>query len=79
MESHHAIPMRQQPRFDNSLDVYANLVCLCPMCHRRIHYGIKSDRTGMKKLIYHNRADRLANSGIRLSGREFLEMTENAE
>ncbi len=78
MESHHAIPMRQQPHFNNSLDVYANLVCLCPICHRRIHYGIKSERINMIQRIYHNRAERLANSGISLSLCEFIEASDNA-
>lgn len=78
MESHHAIPMRQQPHFDNSLDVYANLVCLCPLCHRRIHYGIRSERISMIQSIYHNRSERLAKSGIRLCLHEFIELSDNA-
>lgn len=78
MESHHAIPMRQQPHFDNSLDVYANLVCLCPICHRRIHYGIKSERVGIIQCVYRNRAERLAKSGINLSLQEFVELSDNA-
>lgn len=77
MESHHAIPMRQQPHFDNSLDVYANLVCLCPVCHRRIHYGIKSERIRMIEHIYHNRSERLAKSGIRLSQNEFIKVSDS--
>lgn len=78
MESHHAIPMRLQPHFENSLDVYANLVCLCPICHRKIHYGIKSERENMKKYIYHNRSDRFAHSGIRLSQLEFIQLSDQA-
>ena len=78
MESHHAIPMRQQPRFDNSLDVYANLVCLCPVCHRRIHYGVRSERISMIQSIYHKRSERLAKSGIRLGLHEFIELSDNA-
>ena len=42
MEGHHAIPMRHQDKFTKSLDVYANIVCLCPICHRLLHYGIES-------------------------------------
>lgn len=44
MEGHHAIPMNNQPQFDRSLDVYANIVCLCPVCHRRIHHGLKTNK-----------------------------------
>lgn len=78
MESHHAIPMRQQPHFDNSLDIYANLVCLCPICHRRIHYGIKLDRQDMIRTIYQKRSNRLANSGIILSQAEFIEFADSS-
>ncbi len=79
MESHHAIPMRQQPHFDNSLDIYANLVCLCPICHRRIHYGLKEDRVSLIRQIYSCRADRLAKSGIVLSQQEFLTVSDCPE
>lgn len=73
MEGHHAIPMNNQPRFKHSLDVYANIVCLCPICHRRIHHGIEIDRIHMMNTIYAKRADRLANSGIQLSQEEFAQ------
>lgn len=72
MEGHHAIPMKNQPQFKNSLDVYANIICLCPICHRRIHYGLKKDRVHMMSMLYESRADRLAKSGIRLSREEFV-------
>ncbi len=79
MESHHAIPLSRQPHFENSLDVYANLVCLCPICHRKIHYGIQTEREAMIKHLYHNRAERLANSGIRLSQLEFIQLSDLAK
>lgn len=74
MEGHHAIPMSLQKWFNHSLDVFANIVCLCPLCHRKIHYGLVDDRAAMLQKIYHDRADRLANSGIRLSCEEFTSM-----
>ena len=74
MEGHHALPLRLQDRIDVSLDVYANIVCLCPICHRRIHYGVKSDKKDMIQKIYHERCDRLNNVGIRLSDSEFMDM-----
>ncbi len=74
MEGHHAIPMRLQPRFHHSLDVYANIVCLCPICHRRIHHGTQEERRRMGQQIYVARADRLASSGIRLGEERFLEL-----
>lgn len=74
MEGHHAIPMRFQARFKHSLDVYANIVCLCPLCHRKIHYGISDDRFPLLDQIYYSRSDRLANSGIPISKQEFFSL-----
>lgn len=76
MEGHHAIPMSTQPKFKKSLDVYANIVCLCPVCHRRIHYGIKDDRIQMMRILYGMRAERFANSGIHLSLDEFVNIAQ---
>ena len=74
MEGHHALPMKQQPNFTVSLDVYANIVCQCPVCHRQIHYGLLQNRKAMLNQIYQLRVDRLANSGIKLSKDEFVEI-----
>ena len=72
MEGHHAIPYREQEHFDKSLDVYANIVCLCPICHRLLHYGVKDETTKMLNQIYLSRYERLAHSGIKLSKDEFI-------
>lgn len=73
MEGHHAIPMKNQSGFSVSLDVYANIVCLCPICHRLLHYGLKDDKKIVLNRIYSERAERLKHSGIRLSRDEFFE------
>ena len=74
MEGHHALPMRLQSRFDKSLDVYANIVCLCPICHRFLHYGVAIAIENVLNKIYSERADRLAASGIKLSRSDFVNM-----
>lgn len=71
MEGHHVIPMHRQDNFDVSLDVYANVICLCPICHRLLHYGEDEAKEIVMDKIYYFRIDRLANSGIRLSRDEF--------
>ncbi|WP_310603605.1 HNH endonuclease [Anaerosporobacter sp.] len=71
MEGHHAIPMKVQESFKTSLDVYANIVCLCPICHRMLHYGIDDEKKVLINQIYYKRADRLANSGIKLTLESF--------
>ncbi len=71
MEGHHAISLRLQGMFSKSLDVYANIVCLCPICHRFLHYGIDSEKEFILDKMYYDRRDRLAASGIALSVLEF--------
>ena len=75
MEGHHSIPMSLQGNFGTSLDVYANIVCLCPTCHRLLHYGRESDKKPALDKIYYDRSTRLAHSGIKLSRDEFVKIT----
>lgn len=65
MEAHHLIPLNAQDDFDNSLDVDANIVCLCSNCHKKLHFGvdIKED---LNKL-YEAREEALIKSQIHIS------------
>ena len=72
LEGHHLIPISRQDEFDKSLDVYANIIGLCPNCHRQLHFGRKNDVRDILKGIYDLRADRFAKSGIAVSKDDFL-------
>lgn len=72
MEGHHIIPMKKQESFNTSLDVYANIVCLCPTCHRLLHFGRERDKKPVLDKLYFERSERLANSGIKISHEEFI-------
>ena len=71
MEGHHILPMNQQEKFENSLDVYANIICLCPICHRLMHYGVDNEKTALLDRIYFDRAERLAVSGLQIDKNDF--------
>ena len=75
MEGHHAIPLKQQEYFDKGIDIYANIICLCPNCHRLLHYGLKNSKEILLKQIYEERFMLLAHSGINISKREFIELS----
>lgn len=75
MEGHHALPMKYQDIFSQSLDVYANIVCLCPTCHRLLHFGMDSERKIILNKVYYERSERLAASGIRVSREDFEELS----
>ena len=63
--------MKYQNRFQNSLDIYANVICLCPTCHRLLHYGVESEKMNVVNKIYYDRSDRLAASGRKIGKEEF--------
>lgn len=70
MEAHHLIPLGSQDKFKYSLDVDANIVCLCPTCHRMLHYG---DNTQfLIKELYNNRIEFLKLSGIGITLNELI-------
>ena len=72
LEGHHLIPMSKQDRFDKSLDVYANIIGLCPNCHRQLHFGRLSEVREILRRLYDLRVGRLAASGLEVSKDEFL-------
>ena len=74
MEGHHAIPMRYQGKFGKSLDVYANVICLCPICHRLLHYGRDEQKIQLLNQIYETRKERMINSGIKVSKEDFIQL-----
>ena len=76
LEGHHIIPINLQKYFDYSLDIYANILGVCPSCHRLLHYVLESDKRLVLKLIYNQRKERLYQSGINLSDNEFLDIIE---
>ena len=71
-EGHHLIPLRFQADFCYSLDVPANVVSLCPSCHRQLHYGIEVEQ--ILEYLWTARRERLAKCGICLSLLDLLLM-----
>ena len=74
MEVHHILPMSLQGQFEHSLDIYANIICLCPICHRQLHAGLIAERRDIIDHLYEERRDRLVKSGIELGKEEFERM-----
>ena len=75
MEGHHLVPLRWQQEFPKaSLDCYANLICLCPTCHRMLHFAEDSVRGRVFDELFEKRSARLAKSGIDASRSELKEL-----
>ncbi len=72
MEVHHLIPIRFQSKFANKLDTDANLVCVCPLCHRKLHHGNEKDVNDMLSFLYNDRKDVLKASGLSITLNELI-------
>lgn len=64
MEVHHLIPLEWQSEFTYKLDTRANLVPLCPLCHKLIHYGRIEDKRPILTRLYNERKEALKKSGL---------------
>jgi 5-methylcytosine-specific restriction endonuclease McrA len=67
VEGHHLIPISQYAEFENDVDVKANIVSLCPTCHRKLHSGIKQDVDEVLEVLYKKREDRLTKVGLEIT------------
>ena len=70
LEVHHIIPMCAQDDFEVPLDRDENVVCLCPSCHREIHFGRK--RKDIIEFFYEQRRIKLEEAGINTNLEEIL-------
>lgn len=51
MEDHHAVLMKYQDKFEHSLNVNANIVCLCPICHTLLNYDVDFETENVDNII----------------------------
>ncbi len=64
VECHHLIPMKIQDSFQNSLDVPANIIALCPNCHRLFHHAKNDEKANLIEKFHQERENKLRNFGI---------------
>ncbi|NKC60592.1 hypothetical protein HED34_11540 [Vagococcus fluvialis] len=64
MEAHHLIPMSKQDDFVKSIDFAENIICLCPNCHRKIHYAIPEIKGQMIFELFEKRKEKYPLYGI---------------
>ena len=73
MEVHHLIPLEYQHKFKYKLDTKANLIPVCPLCHKQLHYGRIEDKTPVLTQFYNLRYELLQQSGLRVSLEELID------
>ncbi|WP_186193206.1 MrcB family domain-containing protein [Burkholderia gladioli] len=64
VEAHHLIPMKHQKDSSYNLDVKANIIALCPTCHRLLHHGHAKDKKQILLSLFTKRRDALVSKGI---------------
>lgn len=80
MEGHHLIPCnpgnseKYWKRFGRNIDCFENIVSLCPICHRRIHYGSDAERAEIIDRLYEVQAEKLKAAGLQISLKELREL-----
>ena len=78
MEGHHLIPCTVsnseyfKKKFDKNIDCYENIVCLCPNCHREIHFGEWETKSQKIKLLFKKQQKKLESIGISITEKELL-------
>lgn len=72
VEVHHFVPREFRNNFENSVDVLANYITLCPHCHRLIHLATDRERIDVIRYIYNQRIDRLKKCGIEVEFKDLL-------
>jgi 5-methylcytosine-specific restriction enzyme A len=72
VEAHHLIPMEYQGQFKWSLDVEANIISLCPLCHKTVHHAPMEAIEPIIKNLYHLRKVRLQKCGIDIDFNKLL-------
>lgn len=66
VEAHHLIPMKYQDQYDCSLDIHANIVSICLVCHKKIHFGLFEDKKVILDKLFNSRIARLKSCGINI-------------
>jgi len=73
VECHHLIPMKYQSEFaESSIDVDANIISLCPACHRKLHYAKYNEKTDMLKDLLQKRTERLVKTKVNITEEQLL-------
>ncbi|MEC8067150.1 MAG: HNH endonuclease [Pseudomonadota bacterium] len=74
MEAHHIIPISFQNEWDVNIDCRANVVSLCPNCHRQVHNGNGNAKRYILNKLFNLRVDELGKRDIRISCEKLLSL-----
>jgi 5-methylcytosine-specific restriction protein A len=73
VEAHHLIPISQQRHFNSTLDVTANIICLCATCHRMLHFATLDEKREVLNTLLDQRKTKLLEKSIKVKRGDFLQ------
>lgn len=76
-EAHHLVSMGMQSKFFYSLDVEANIICLCPNCHKLLHHSSPEEKRIILTKLYNDRIERLKNCNIYIELEDLIKYYSN--
>jgi len=80
MEGHHLIPCTIKnskdfmEKFNKNIDCLENIVCICPNCHREVHYGEWTSKSEKIKIMFNKQKDKLEKIGLLINEEELLNL-----
>ena len=80
MEGHHLIPCTCsnaeyfKDEYGVNIDCIENIVCLCPTCHRLIHFGSESARNLLIKKLYNIQSSELSKIGVNIGPKDLIKL-----
>ncbi len=67
VEAHHLIPMSAYDDFDYGIDVQANVISLCVVCHKKLHHATIEEKLDILRDLYNKRSERLEKCNIKIT------------
>ena len=80
MEGHHLIPCtpsnakRFWEKNKANIDCIENIVCICPTCHRRIHFGSEEEKRKVIEKLYALKKTELEKAGIEIGIEDLVKL-----
>jgi len=78
MEGHHLIPCTVKnsqeimAKLGKNIDCLENIICVCPNCHRAVHFGDAKTKAQMIALMFSRQEAKLCAAGIHITLEELL-------
>lgn len=80
MEGHHLIPCNVSnseyfwKKFKRNIDCEENIICICPTCHRCIHFGSEEEKIKIITDLFEKRNRELKKAGLTISLNELIDL-----